>query len=251
MSLFNQRRKKSAYLEHDKNGRVITEIPIEEKQEETNTKDTGTDIKKIVLFIIFFIIAFLFFKQAKSMIELMKIDDTHRNIKIESSQNKNSIKLTKKEINLNREKAIANVTTFNQYDYEISSIYGSLKGYITQFYKGKESLHTTQISYNGLLERIEFDKQVMTSNEAINEELLESSNYLTRLENIEKFIKDNYENANRTEVVDAVNRTIEEENRLKIEGRKSIEAYLQENHVNYEMTDEKIVIKGEVKDGQN
>ena len=246
IKMFNQRRKHSAYLEYD-DGKIKSTEPNSPKEKakeiiNTHKKELNITWKDVLYLIITILIICLFFYFSPHFIRLISNE-----MNVETSNYEISNKITEKTSNINKteqenQKQIAKnnqvfINSINNYNAEISSVYSSLKGYISLYYNKKEGLYLTQKSLNTMVDRIDLDISIINKDSNLIEYESLQKNYITRLSNIKNYLESNIEN--REIALDNLNELILEENDLYKTMTTEMQQILKEKEVDYLIVDNK------------
>ena len=244
--MFNQRRKHSAYLEYD-DGKIKSTEPNSPKEKakeiiNTHKKELNITWKDVLYLIITILIICLFFYFSPHFIQLISNE-----MNVETSNYEISNKITEKTSNINKterenQKKIAKnnqvfINSINNYNTEISSVYSSLKGYISLYYNKKEGLYLTQKSLNTMIDRIDLDISIINKDSNLTEYESLQKNYITRLSNIKNYLESNIED--REIALDNLNELILEENDLYKTMTTEMQQILKEKEVDYLIVDNK------------
>lgn len=246
IKMFNQRRKHSAYLEYD-DGKIKSTEPNSPKEKakeiiNTHKKELNITWKDVLYLIITILIICLFFYFSPHFIQLISNE-----MNVETSNYEISNKITEKTSNINKterenQKQIAKnnqvfINSINNYNTEISSVYSSLKGYISLYYNKKEGLYLTQKSLNTMIDRIDLDISIINKDSNLTEYESLQKNYITRLSNIKNYLESNIED--REIALDNLNELILEENDLYKTMTTEMQQILKEKEVDYLIVDNK------------
>ena len=244
--MFKQRRKHSAYLEYD-DGKIKSTEPNSPKEKakeiiNTHKKELNITWKDVLYLIITILIICLFFYFSPHFIQLISNE-----MNVETSNYEISNKITEKTSNINKterenQKQIVEnnqvfINSINNYNAEISSVYSSLKGYISLYYNKKEGLYLTQKSLNTMIDRIDLDISIINKDSNLTEYESLQENYITRLSNIKNYLESNIED--REIALDNLNELILEENDLYKTMTTEMQQILKEKEVDYLIVDNK------------
>lgn len=248
--MFNQRRKHSAYLEYD-DGKIKSKEPNSKKEKvkqviNSHKKADNFSRKNLLYLGLFFILTISFILFIRSTIDYISLQMTNTKSNYEVSKNietttKNINIKERKKIEINTENMDLLISNINSYNKEISSIYGTLKGYISIYYNGKESIYMTQKSLDGMVDRIKLDKNVIKKDEVLKNYPELQNDYIKRLNNISIFL--NTEIVSKETTLDNLNDTIRTENNLYNQSKTRLSNILKDNNLNYTIKDNQFKIK--------
>lgn len=248
--MFNQRRKHSAYLEYD-DGKIKSTEPNSTKEKVQNIinshkKEDSFTSKDFISLLLFLIITITFILLTSFFIKYISIS---MNSKTSNYKVSNTISKTTSNINLTERKNKENVyenmslllTSVNNYNTEITSIYSTLKGYISIYYNGKEGRIMTQRSLTAMEDRIDLDISIIKNDEIFkNQEKLKNL-YINRFENIRNYLQ--IEINDKEKVLNDLNKIILKENDLYKKCDNEISNILENNQTTYVIMNNKYQIQ--------
>lgn len=250
--MFNQRRKHSAYLSYD-DGKVRSIEPNSTKEKvqnliDSHKKDSFFSGKDFISIIVFIILTILFLFVFNHFISLLSLDMLSTNTKyteisseITEKTSNISIKERKKNESLNETMSLF-VSSVNNYNSEISSIYSSLKGYISIYYKGKEGIYMTQRSLTSMIKRIDLDLSIVESDPTLTDKDELKRLFKKRLNNIQTYLNTELSD-NREIAVENLNNLILNENKQDINCKNEVIRILDSQNIQYQITNDKFIIK--------
>ena len=134
------------------------------------------------------------------------------------------------------------VSSVNNYNSEISSIYSSLKGYISIYYKGKEGIYMTQRSLTSMIKRIDLDLSIVESDPTLTDKDELKRLFKKRLNNIQTYLNTELSD-NREIAVENLNNLILNENKQYINCKNEVIRILDSQNIQYQITNDKFIIK--------
>lgn len=236
--MFNQRRKHSAYLEYS-DGKIKSTEPNSPKEKvqtiiNSHKKEKNLTAKDLIGFLLFITITIIFIYFSSFFIKYISINmnTTTSNFKISKNISKTTSSINIKENKKNTE-IIDNMTlltnSVNNYNSEISSIYSSLKGYISIYYKGKEGIYMTQRSLTAMIDRIDLDLSIVKKDKSLQNNKNLKQLYIDRFDNIKNYLTVNI--VDKETALNDLNNIIKNENNLSINCKEETKNILEKNNI--------------------